>query len=315
VAHANDGGGSIRIPAAYNGLVGLKPTRGRVSLAPDFQEALYGFAAEFVLTRTVRDAAAVLDEVAGWVPGEKYRLPEPDRPYERELAEDPQPLRIALHTESWAGSHVDPEVVAAVEGVGRTLEDLGHRVERATPVLDWDEFMLAHYRIWAGFLAESVHAVSALSGIKPSPESLESTVLAGYEYGRTLTVLDMGEAFSIVNKVSRELGAFHTGYDVLLTPTTNTPPLPLGYLNADDPALDHEQWTRRVFDVVSFTPLFNLTGAPAISLPLDTTTDGLPIGVQLAADLGGEPPLIALAGQLERARPWSHRHPPVHAAA
>jgi amidase len=314
VAHANDGGGSIRIPASYNGLVGLKPTRGRVSSAPDFQEILYGFAAEFVLTRTVRDSAGLLDEVAGWVPGEKYRLPEPLRPYSLELEEDPPTLRIAVHTASWAGSAVDAEVVAAVERVARTLEDVGHRVERTGPAFDWDEFMLAHFRIWAGFLAESVQGVSAVSGIKPSPETLESTVLAGYEYGRTLTVLDMGEAFAIVNKISRQLGSFHSRYDILLTPTTNTPALPLGYLNADDPALGHEEWTRRIFDVVSFTPLFNLTGAPAISLPLGVTTDGLPIGVQLSADLGAESTLFALAGQLERALPWHQRRPRIHAA-
>ncbi|PXY33500.1 amidase [Prauserella coralliicola] len=315
VAHANDGGGSIRIPAAFNGLVGLKPTRGRVPLAPDFQEALYGCAAEFVVTRTVRDSAALLDEVAGWVPGEKYRLPDPVRPFAAELERDPTPLTIAVQTESWAGTEVDPEVVAVVEGVARTLEELGHRVEAAGPRFDWEEFLTANCRLWAGFVAESVHATSALSGLAPGPDTLEASVLAGYEYGRRLSVLQLGEAFSIVNGISRVLGEFHTRYDVLLTPTTNTPPLPLGYLDADDSALGHEEWTRRIFDVVSFTPLFNLTGAPAISLPLGATSGGLPIGVQLAADLCEESALLALAGQLERARPWNGRRPGVHAAA
>lgn len=314
VAHANDGGGSIRIPAACNGLVGLKPTRGRVPIGPDYQEALSGFACEFVVTRTVRDSAALLDEVAGWAPGDKYRVQTPERPYADEAGRDPGPLRIALHTASWAGTDVDPEVSAAVEGVASTLEGLGHHVERDTPEFDWAEFMLAHYRIWAGFVAESVHAISTLSGIAPSTDSLEVTVLAGYEYGRGLTVIEMGEAFGIVNRISRVLGQFHQRYDVLLTPTINTLPLPLGYLDADAD-LDHEAWTRRIFDVNSFTPLFNLTGAPAISLPLAATAAGLPIGVQFAADLCGESTLLALAGQLERALPWADRRPGVHAAA
>jgi amidase len=313
VAHANDGGGSIRIPAACNGLVGLKPTRGRVPIGPDYQEALSGFAVEFAVTRTVRDAAALLDEVAGWAPGDKFRLQAPARPFAHEHGQDPAPLRIALHTASWAGTDVDPEVVAAVEGVATVLEGLGHHVERATPEFDWAEFMLAHYRVWGGFVAESVHAVSAMTGLTPSRDTLEATVLAGYEYGRGLTVIEMGEAFGIVNRISRALGAFHQRYDVLLTPTMNTPPLPLGYLDANAD-LGHEAWTRRIFDVASFTPLFNLTGAPAISLPLATTSAGLPIGVQFAADLCGESTLLALAGQLERAMPWADRRPAVHAA-
>jgi amidase len=313
VAHANDGGGSIRIPAACNGLVGLKPTRGRVPIGPDYQEALSGFAVEFAVTRTVRDAAALLDEVAGWAPGDKYRLQAPERPYAHEAGQDPAPLRIAVHTASWAGTDVDPEVVTAVEGVAGVLEGLGHQIERDTPEFDWAEFMLAHYRVWGGFVAESVHAVSAMSGLAPSSDTLEATVLAGYEYGRALTVIEMGEAFGIVNRISRMMGQFHQRYDVLLTPTMNTPPLPLGYLDANAD-LDHEAWTRRIFDVVSFTPLFNLTGAPAISLPLATTAGGLPIGVQFAADLCGESTLLALAGQLERAMPWADRRPGVHAA-
>ncbi|MBB6378795.1 amidase [Pseudonocardia eucalypti] len=312
VAHANDGGGSIRIPAGYNGLVGLKPTRGRVSLAPDAQEALYGFACEFAVTRTVRDAAALLDQVAGWVPGEKYRLPEPPRPFATEPERDPAALRIAVHTESWAGSEVDPDVAAAVDSVADTLADLGHRVERATPALDWAEFILANFRIWAGFLAESVHGVSQLSGLAPGPDTLEATVLAGYEYGRRLTAVDMGEALAIANRTSRELGRFHQEYDVLLTPTANTPAPPLGVLDANAD-LDHEAWTRKLFDIVTFTPLFNLTGAPALSLPLGVSSTGLPIGVQLAGDLCSEGMLLALGGQLERAVPWAGRRPGVWA--
>ncbi|MEJ8632457.1 amidase family protein [Streptomyces sp. MS2.AVA.5] len=267
------------------------------------------------MTRSVRDCATLLDEVAGWVPGEKYRLPAPPRRYSQEIDRSPAPLSIAVYTDSWASTEVDQEIVLAVDHVARELESLGHHVERDAPEFDWEEFMLAHFRIWAGYLAESVHVISSLSGSKPSRETLEPTVMAGYEYGRALTAIDMGEAFSIVNKISRELGAFHTRYDVLLTPTTNTPPPPLGFLNASDQSLTHEQWVRRIFDVVSFTPLFNLSGAPAITLPLATTTGGLPIGVQFSADLCGESTLLALAGQLERALPWNQRLPQIHASA
>jgi amidase len=312
MGHANDGGGSIRLPASSNGLVGLKPSRGRVSAAPDAQEGLSGFLAEFALTRSVRDCAGLLDEVSGFVPGDRYRIVDPSRPYSDELKQDPAPLRIAVHTESWAGSDVDPEVVGAVERVADQLEQLGHHVERDTPVFDWDEFMLAHYRIWTGFVAESVAGVSAASGLAPGPDTLEATVLACYEYGRVLNVLEMGEAFGIVNKISRVLGRFHANYDVLLVPTANKPPLPLGYLDANDASLGAEEWTRKIFDAFSFTPLFNLTGAPAMSLPLGTSSTGLPIGVQLTADLCGESTLFALAGQLERAMPWSDRRPQVH---
>jgi amidase len=314
VAHANDGGGSIRIPAAFNGLVGLKPTRGRVPVGPDSQELLYGLGCEFAVTRTVRDTAALLDEVAGWAPGDKYRVQAPERPFAREPEQDPAPLRIAVHTGSWAGTAVDPEVAAAVDDVATTLAEMGHHVDRDTPKFDWDEFMLVNYRTWGGFVAESVHAISALSGLAPGADTLESTVLAGYEYGRGLTVLHMAEAMHIANQISRTMGEFHQRYDVLLVPTTNTPPLPLGYLDADAD-IGHEAWIRRIFDVMSFTPLFNVTGAPAISLPLASTRSGLPIGVQLAADLCGESTLLALAGQLERALPWAGRRPPVHAAA
>jgi amidase len=315
IAHANDGGGSIRIPAAYNGLVGLKPTRGRVSSAPDMQEALYGFAAEFVVTRTVRDTAAVLDAVAGSVPGDKFRVPSPARAFVEEIAADPGPLRVAVHSDSWAGSAVDPEVTAAVDKVAATLADLGHQVEKAGPVFDWDAFMLAHYRAWAGFVAESVHGVSELTGLSPGSETLEASVLAAYEYGRVLTVIEMAEASAIVNTISRTVGRFFTDYDVVLTPTANTPALPLGYLDANDEALGHEEWTRRIFDVVSFTPLFNLTGSPAMSLPLAVSSRGLPIGVQIATEHCAESRLIALAAQLERAMPWADRRPGVHATS
>ncbi|MBB1036416.1 amidase family protein [Dietzia natronolimnaea] len=312
VAHANDGGGSIRIPAAVNGLVGLKPSRGRVPLGPDLDStALSGKAIEFAVTRTVRDAAALLDEVAVSYPGDRFIIAPPERPWAQEVGADPGRLRIALHTESWAGTAVDPEVVAAVEQVARTLEEAGHHVERATPIFDWEEFLQATAKAWAAFLAESVMGVEAMTGRVAGPDNVEATSWANVQYGRGLTVLDMAAAGATFNSVSREVGRFFGDYDILLTPTTNHPAMPLGYLDANAD-LDAFGWTCRIFEAFSFTPLFNTTGTPAISLPLGQSKGGLPIGVQVAGPMCSESMLIRVAAQLEAAMPWAARRPGVH---
>ena len=314
MAHGNDGGGSIRMPAAYTGLVGLKPTRARTPVGPDMQEAVYGNAVEFAMTRSVRDTAALLDAVAGPMPGDKFLLREPQRPWSEEVGADPGKLRVALHTASWAGSAVDPEVVAATEAVGRMLSDLGHSVVEATPVFDWDRFMEAITIAWSAIVAEFVTALSAATGNDPGPETLENTTLAFYERGRTMTVLEFAEASAVFNEVSRQVGEFFTGFDLLLTPTTNLPPQPLGFLNMNDPSFDAGGWIRNLFDLFSFMPLFNFTGLPAISLPLATTRTGLPIGVQFAAPMCDEAGLIRVAAQLEEAMPWRDRPlPQIHA--
>lgn len=311
--HANDGGGSIRIPAAFSGLVGLKPSRGRTPLGPDYQEALSGLAIEFVLTRSVRDCAGILDAVAGAMPGDKFVIKDPSRPWASEVGADPGALRVAVHTGSWAGTGVDPQVAAAVDEVGRQLQAMGHHVESATPVFDWEAFIASQVSVWCGFLAESVVALSAASGIEPGPDTLEHTTLACYEQGRDTTVVQMAEAAAAMNSVCRTVGEFFTNWDLLLTPTANTAALPLGFLDANDASLDAEGWTRKLFDNCSFTPLFNVTGTPAISLPLGQTSDGLPIGVQVAGPMCSESTLIQVASQLEQAMPWSNRLPPVHA--
>lgn len=312
VAHANDGGGSIRIPAAVNGLVGLKPSRGRVPIGPDVDgNALSGMAIEFAVTRSVRDAAVLLDEVAVSFPGDRFIIAPPERPWAQEVGADPGTLRIALHTDTWSGTAVDPEVVAAAEQVARTLEEAGHYVERATPTFDWDEFLEATAKAWAAFLAESVAGVEAMSGKTAGPDNLEATTWACVQYGRSLSVLEMAAANATFNAISREVGQFFQSYDVLLTPTTNHPAMELGYLDANAD-LDALGWTRRIFEAFSFTPLFNTTGTPAISLPLAESRGGLPIGVQLAGPMCSESMLVRLAAQLETAMPWASRRPGVH---
>lgn len=314
VGHANDGGGSIRIPASCCGLVGLKPTRGRTSLGPDYSEAVSGFAIEFALTRTLRDCASLLDAVAGSMPGDRYVIAQPERPWSQELDASAGRLRIAFTTRAWSGVPVDKECQAAVQKAAGELQSLGHEVEEASPSFDSEAFHLANVRIWCEFLAEGISALSGVLGVQPSRENLEATTFACYEYGRQLTALQWAEAGAIVNQVSRSVGDFFTRYDLLLTPTIATPPYPLGVLNADDPSLDADGWTRKIFTLCPFTVLFNATGQPALSLPLSMSSGGLPIGVQLIGRMCEEAVLFRVASQLDHALPWAARRPSIHAA-
>ena len=314
VAHASDGGGSIRIPSAWCGLVGLKPTRGRTPVGPDFDESLFGLAIEFALVRTVRDAAALLDAVQGSGVGDKYVIAPPRHPYTEEVGTQPGSLRIAFTTQAWSGDPVDKEYVQAIESIGRELTSLGHTVEEASPRFDWDAFVKANAALWATFIAYGALGLADILGIKPGPEVLEATVLNCVEYARQLTVFDFFAAQQTCNVISRTVGAFFNDYDVLVTPTVAVPPPPLGYLNANDASLDMLGWLNKVLAVIPFTPLFNVTGQPAMSLPLVQSDDGLPIGVQFVARYGDEATLFQLASQLEQALPWSDRLPRIVAA-
>jgi amidase len=314
VAHASDGAGSIRVPAAMSGLVGLKPSRGRTSDGPGFQEVLEGIATEFLVSRTVRDSAAGLDAATGAMPGDKYLIAPPERPWLEEVSRDPRPLRIAVDTESWSAEPVDPEIAEAVHAVARRLEELGHEGEAAGPRFDWDSFAATETALFSAWNADVVESMSRETGIAPGPESLEATTLAAYEYGREMSMFDLGDARRAANAIVRQVTGFLAGYDVLVTPTTNVPAFAIGQLNGNDPSLGVEGWVRKIFGLGSFAPVFNWTGTPAISLPLGTTSAGLPVGVQLAAQMGDEATLFALGGQLERAMPWSDRRPKVHAA-
>jgi amidase len=314
IAHASDGGGSIRIPAAMSGLVGLKPSRGRTSDGPGFQEVLEGIATEFMVSRTVRDSAAGLDAAAGSMPGDKVLVAPPERPWLEELSHAPRRLRIALDVESWSTAPVDPEVAAAVYGVGRQLEELGHTVEAAGPRFDWDEFVATETALFSAWNADVVESMSRETGIAPGPDSLEATTLAAYEFGKAMTMFDLGNARRSANAIVRRVTDFLAGYDLLVTPTTNVPAFRVGELDGNDSSLGAEGWVRKIFSLASFAPVFNWTGTPAISLPLGMTPTGLPVGVQLAAPMCDEATLFAVAGELERAMPWSERTPKVHAA-
>ncbi|MCO1656135.1 amidase [Pseudonocardia humida] len=315
VAHANDGGGSIRIPAAACGLVGLKPTRGRTTVGPDYADPLLGLGIEFALTRTVRDCAGLLDAVHGSEPGDRYLLPAPVTPFAAAARDGSRPLRIAVRTTPLSGTgSVDPECVAAVRRVADALAGLGHTVVEAAPALDAGAFDEANLVAWCSFLADGVDGLAAALGVTPGPDTLEATTLACVEHGRTLSASDIYAADRVFNATTRAVAAFHQEHDVLLTPTTCAPNTALGHLDADDPGLDARGWYHRIFAFAGFTALSNVTGMPAISLPLAVSERGWPIGVQLAAGTAQEATLLALAGDLERALPWADRTPAVVAA-
>jgi amidase len=316
VAHGNDSGGSIRQPAAWCGLVGLKPTRGRISTGPDYDELLYGQGIEFALTRTVRDAAALLDAVNGPGIGDKYEIVPPARPYSEEIGMDPGHLRVAITTRAWSGAPVDREHVGAIESIERTLDSLGHKLEEASPQLDWEVFLKSQLSLFAAFVADGATGLSAALGKELGPDVLEAVTLSYVEYGRRVTALDLNAALRTNNLLSRSVGAFFRDYDVLLTPTMATLPQALGYFNQNDPTIDPLTWLHKNFtEVEPFTSLFNATGQPAISLPLAQSSSGLPIGVHLVTRYGDEATLFRLAAQLEQVRPWAERKPRVVAAA
>ena len=314
VAHANDGGGSIRIPAALCGLVGLKPTRGRISLGPDAAEALSGMAIEFAVTRSVRDAAALLDAVEGHGVGEKYEIARPSRLYTKEVSVNPGRLRIAISPRGWSPVTIDPACVAAVEKTAKVLTVMGHHVDEATPRFDVEAFDAANVSLWSATLADWVVGLSSMLGVKPTRDNIEATIWACVEHGKSLSAIDLLAAEHVMNTTCRAVGGFFQDYDILLTPTVARPAPPLGYLNANETNLDAAAWTRKIFTFSPFTPLFNVTGQPAISLPLFMSDEGLPIGLQFVAHYGDEARLFQLAAQLEMAMPWEGRKPQVCAA-
>jgi amidase len=315
IAHANDGGGSIRIPASCNGLVGLKPSRDRIPSGPDYGDLLCGLACEFVLTRSVRDAAALLDAVAGPDTGAPGHPVPPVRPYREQIATAPGRLRIAWTTTPASGDKVDPECEKAVHETVRLLESLGHTLIEDRPRYDWEAFLENAHVIWSVFTVTSIDFASAVSNRKPGPDNLEAVTLACYEDGKRYSGTDLVNAMAYGNLVSRQVGAFFNQVDLLVTPTIAQLPAPLGEINQDRKGMAAMEWTRQIFSYVPFTPLFNFTGQPAISLPLHWSANGLPVGVQIAGRFGDEATLLRLAAQLEQARPWAARRPPVHAAA
>jgi amidase len=300
VAHASDGGGSIRIPASCCGLVGIKPSRGRVSPAPYVSGSL-GLGTSGPLARTVRDAAALLDVMRGYEPGDVYVAPVPPRPYLEECDEDAGTLRIAVTTTPPTDVPVDPEYVAALHATRDLLVELGHEVEEAAPPWQLSEMILAFIRVWQ--VGPATAGVEDLSLLEPINRALA-------EQARETPSPDYVTAVMELQTIARRVVSFWNDYDVVVTPTLAMLPVPIGWTwedTDDDPLVAFSRQTL----FTPFTPLINVTGQPATSLPLHWSTDNLPVGVQFIGRPFDEATLVRLASQLEEARPWAGRFPEV----
>jgi amidase len=311
VALASDGGGSIRIPAAACGVVGLKPSRGRVPWGRVSKEPLIGWAVQFAMCRTVRDAAALLDALGGPTPGDPQGVPHPAVPYAQSLAHRGGPLRIAWWGYPWSGHEPDPAVLEATAATAATLESMGHHVEVATPTFSWETYLEAMTDVWAATNAYTIDGFAGAVGRPVNEETVEGATLAMVEYGRAVPATRLLRAIDVETALTYLMAEFFSRYDVLLTPT----------LGAELPRIGHYDPTvltspRDTFATWSrwecFLPVFNTTGQPAISLPLHQSPDGLPIGMQLVAGLGREDVLLGLAASLEEALPWADRIPPTY---
>jgi amidase len=313
VAHANDGGGSIRIPASCCGLVGLKPSRGRTSLMPDFSVIDELLIVELCVTKTVRDTAGVLDALQGAALGDTVRAPAPDRSYRDEVGASPGKLRIGLLTHNPLDTdEIHPDCVAAARETAQLLESLGHTVEETFPPALLDPALVGHFTtLWATTLVYNLRYWERKVGREITPADVEPLTWSLGELGRSITAPDYVDAQHAVLELGRQVEGWHaSGYDLLLTPTLGEPPVELGtFSTPDEPLLGF----MRAATFVPYTPLANMTGQPAISLPMHWNADNLPIGVQLTGAYGREDVLLRVAAQLEQARPWVDRVPPVHA--
>ena len=306
MAHGSDGFGSIRAPAACCGLVGLKPTRGRNTMAPYLGEGLAGLSTEHALTLSVRDCAALLDATAGPGPGDPYVAPAPARPFREEVGADPGVLRVAYTTSAPNGVATEPACLRALHEAVRLCADLGHRTEAADPEVDRAAVVPTFLALIAANTVVNLGS-HPTAGRPPRADEVERVTWLTAEKGERVGGADYARATQAAHRLGRQMAAFHARHDILLTPALAALPVPLGWI---DMTLDDvDEYWRRVFAFSPFTVWFNLTGQPAITLPLGPPAGALPVGVQLVARYGDEATLFRLAAQLEAARPWFHQRP------
>jgi amidase len=303
MAHATDGGGSIRIPASLCGLFGLKPSRGRISLAP-IGETLAGAGAQHCVSISVRDSAALLDAVAGGEPGDPYAAPLPSSSFLDATKRPPGRLRFAFMRKPVGEGPIDPVLVGAIERTARLLEDLGHHVVEASPEYDAAALGAAFWRVMCANTWTNIQLRAA--GRVPGPDDLEPVTRLYAERGRAVTADEYIRAVQTFHRTGRQLGAFFERHDVLLSTTIARTSLPLGSVRMDGSV---EQFEQAVAPMTAFTAVCNATGVPAMSVPLEWTGDRLPVGLHFVGRYGTEEMLYSLAAQLEQARPWRDRRP------
>jgi amidase len=329
VASGGDGGGSIRIPASCCGVFGLKPTRGRTPAGPDVGQLWHGAVVDHVLTRSVRDSAAVLDATQGPDPGAPYYAPPPARPFRDEVGTAPGRLRIAWTAEPFLGTAVHPDCVRALDDAVALLASLGHDLVPAAPPIDGPAFARAFVTMLCAEVNADIADAERVTGRRATRADFEAATWALRLLGRALRADELSVALRFLERQARGIGAFFTGVDLLLTPTLARPPFPVGALQPAPGerrllgaltavgsgrllrAMDLlDQLAAKVFEAIPWTPVFNVTGQPAMSVPLWWSPDGLPVGVHLVGRYADEATLFRVAGQLEQARPWADRAPP-----
>lgn len=310
LAHGSDGLGSIRIPSAQCGLVGMKPTQYRNPGGPDDRNRAHGFVVDHVLTRTVRDSAAMLDWT-GWPEDDAPYAPVPKaRPYMDEIKTAPGRLRIGLYTEVPKGIPPHPDVQATFDATAKALEELGHTliVKKELPI-DWRKLYRAQGAVSGAIFVATIDELKETLGREPAPDDLEPLAWASYKSALKLTPSMVGAGLQTLRLISRQILALWREFDVLLSPVTITPAPPIGLL--DPVNVEPREFNRRQSQVFGYTPPYNMTGQPSLSLPMGMSKDGLPIGMMFTGRYGDEATLYRLAAQLEEARPWAGRKPPV----
>ena len=311
-AHATDGGGSIRIPSSCCGLFGLKPSRGRNPVGPDVGEGWNGLSVQHVITRSVRDSAAFLDATHGPEPGDPYAAPAPEGAFLQALGEPFAPCTIAFQTVDHFGVPVAPALADAIRRTARLLESLGHRVEEARPEFDAAALKAAMFTIVGCNAAHAVRTRESALGRPCRDGDVEPITRLWIDRCAGRSGEDLVRAIGTIHATARRFGRFFERFDLLLSPTCASPVLPAGSIDMQGRDLD--AYYDRLYAHNGFTAPCNCIGIPAASVPLEQDTDGMPIGLQLAAPLGGERRLLQVSAQLELARPWADRRPPVAAA-